>query len=114
MAGIKFYLKVLHTCPNHLHKFIDLHPELDITREDKLILRDLTNYELTIAEQLQLDYYKPTLNSSVFANCSVYNKGALGYSRTEEMNNKASLSYLNRNYSNITKLLHKKIIQAKF
>jgi group I intron endonuclease len=103
-----FTLNILYLIPKHLHIFTEKYLDYILTNEDIQILRDLTNYELTIAEQLQLDFYKPNLNISLLANYSSYNIGSLGYVRTEEMNSRLSLSYLNRSYSPMTKLMHRK------
>lgn len=69
-------------------------------------MQNLTSYELTIAEQLNIDYYNPTLNLSLLANWSSYNKGSSGYIRKTESNEKLSLSYLNRKYTESTIELH--------
>jgi hypothetical protein len=70
-------------------------------------LRYLTSYELTIAEQLYLDSYKPTLNSSLLANWSSYNIGSSGYIRSDELNDDLSLSFLNRKFTKETRSLHR-------
>lgn len=70
-------------------------------------MKDLTSYELTVAEQLNLDLYKPTLNTSLLANWSTYNVGATGYIRKSETNDKLSLSFLNRSFTKKTKELHR-------
>jgi len=70
--------------------------------------QDLISYELTIAEQLQLDFYKPTLNVNTLANWSSYNTGSTGYIRTDDLNDVLSLSFLNRSFSEYIRDLHKK------
>jgi len=103
-----FNLKILYLIPNHVYLFAEKNPNYFITEKDLLILTDLISYELTIAEQLQLDYKKPNLNSSLFANWSSYNTGATGYIRSDELNDELSLSFLNRTFSEYTKNLHRK------
>ena len=54
---------------SRLHKknrwlFAEKYPDVILTEDDLAILQDLTYYELILAEQLNLDYYKSTLNSS--------------------------------------------------
>lgn len=77
----KFNLNIICLIPNHVLLFAEKYPEIIFTDKDLLILEDLIYYELTVAEQLNLDYYKPTLNQSLLANWSTYNVGATGYIR---------------------------------
>jgi len=100
-------LNIICITPNHVNEFSEQFPDYILTEEDIDILEDLNYYELTVAEQLNLDYYKPTLNTSLLANWSSYNIGASGYVKTPEANDKFSLSFLNRSYTEDTKNLHK-------
>jgi hypothetical protein len=61
-----------------------------------------------LLNKLHLDYYKPTLNGSLLAYWSTYNTGATGYIRSDELNDELSLSFLNRNFTEYTKELHRK------
>jgi len=103
-----FKLNILFLVPNHVKLFSESNPNYIITEEELLVLMDLISYELTIAEQLQLDFYKPNLNGSSLANWSSYNTGSTGYIRSDELNDELSLSFLNRNFSDYTKELHRK------
>jgi group I intron endonuclease len=103
-----FNLNILSLVPNHVRLFAEHKPDYIMTERDLLILLDLTSYELTIAEQLHLDYYKPTLNVNHLANWSTYNTGATGYIRSDELNDEISLSFLNRSFTEYTKELHRK------
>lgn len=102
-----FNLKILSVTPNYSHLFAEQNPEYTLTEKDLLILRYLTSYELTIAEQLYLDSYKPTLNGSLLANWSTYNVGSSGYVRSDELNDELSLSFLNRKFTKETRSLHR-------
>ena len=104
----KFIFNIICIIINHVNNFSEKYPHYILTDIDKLILEDLTNYELTVAEQINLDYYKPTLNSSLLANWSSYNLGSTGYTRSKELNENSSLSLLNRQFTIKTKELHKK------
>jgi len=66
----------------------------------------LRSYKLTIVEQIYMDIIQPTLNNNLFANWSIYNKGATGFTRDLISNNK--LSFLNRSFNKSTIELHKK------
>lgn len=79
------------------------YPDYTINKRDLLILTDLISYELTIAEQLHLDYKQPSLNGSLLANWSSYNTGAAGYMRSDELNDELSLSFLNQSFSEYTR-----------
>lgn len=103
-----FNLNILSLVPNHVRLFAEHNPDYIITERSLLILLDLISYELTIAEQLHLDYYKPTLNVNHLANWSTYNTGATGYIRSDELNDDLSLSFLNRSFTEYTKELHRK------
>lgn len=83
--------------------FTEKFPEAILTEKEILLLEMLTTYETTWMEQLYLDYLKPKLNGSLLANWSTYNKGSTGYVRTKKMNDRLSLSFLNRTLSNKTK-----------
>lgn len=106
----KFILNVFCVTPNHVNVFSEEYPHFILTDKDYLRLQDLTYYELTVAEKLNLNYYKPSLNSSLLANWSSYNLGSKGYIKKKELKDHLSLSYLNRMYTKDTKELHKKII----
>jgi len=69
----------------------------------------LNLYELTIAENLQvyIDTIKPTLNESIYANWSSYNKGSTGYIKSKTSNDKLSMSFLNRTFDKSTIELHR-------
>lgn len=58
-------------------------------------------------EQLYLDCLKPELNGSLLANWSTYNKGPTGFVRTKKMNDRLSLSFLNRTFNQNTKELQR-------
>ena len=103
----KWILNIICTIPDHAVVFAEKFPDIILTDDDLAILQDLTYYELTLAEQLNLDFYKPTLNSSLLANWSSYNVGPTGYLRTDESNTNLSLSFLNREFSEDTKELHR-------
>lgn len=92
----KWTFNIIFIIPDHTVVFAENYPDVILTDEYLSILQDLTYYELTLAEQLNLDYYKPTLNSSLLANWSTYNVGSTGYIRTAESNTNLSLSFLNR------------------
>jgi hypothetical protein len=81
-----FQIKILFLIPNHVYLFAEKYPNYTINEKDLLILMDLISYELTIAEQLQLDFKKPSLNGNLLANWSSYNTGASGYIRRDELN----------------------------
>ena len=53
-----FTLNILFIAPNYVHKFSEQFPDYILIDKEIWMSQDLTNYELTIAEQLQLDYYK--------------------------------------------------------
>jgi hypothetical protein len=62
-------------------------PNHVLTKSEYQSLFYLSVYELTIAEQIYLDFLQPTLNNnSILYNWSSYNKGAKGYIRTENTN----------------------------
>lgn len=103
-----FQFSILAIIPDYCAEFSKIYPEYEISKKDMLILSDLISLELTIAEQIYLNYYKPNLNSSKLANWSTYNKGFTGYIRSNEMNDTTSLQLLNRNYNEYTKELHRK------
>ena len=107
----KFILNIICVIPDHVILFSSLtdqkYPDFILNEKDLSILQDLTYYELTVAEQLNLDYYRPTLNTSLMANWSTYNVGSTGYIRKKEVNSKLSLSFLNRSFTDKTKELHK-------
>ena len=103
----KFILNVICVTPNHVNVFSEEYPHFILTDKDYLILQDLSYYELTVAEQLNLNYYKPSLNSSLLANWSSYNLGSKGYIKNKELKDHLSLSFLNRMYTKDTKELHK-------
>lgn len=104
----KWTLNIICIIPNHTVVFAEKNPDIILTGKDLSILQDLTTYELTLAEQLNLDYYKPTFNGSLLANWSTYNVGSSGYIRKAESNTNLSLSFLNRKFTEDTKELHKK------
>ena len=56
----KFIFNIICIITNHVNNFSEKYPHYILTDIDKLILEDLTNYELTVAEQLNLNYYKPS------------------------------------------------------
>ena len=94
--------------PNHVDVFAEKFKNHILTDNDLVLLKDLTSYELTVAEQLCLDFYEPSLNGSFLANWSTYNVGSTGYVRSKKMNSNLSLSFLNRTFSESTRELHKK------
>lgn len=102
-----FSFNLLCTLPNHVEVFFEKFPDTILTEKEILFLEMLTTYETTWMEQLYLDYLKPKLNGSLLANWSTYNKGSTGYVRTKKMNDRLSLSFLNRTFSNKTKELQK-------
>lgn len=102
-----FTLDILDLTPNHVEIFSRLNPNHILTKIEYDSLQDLTLYELTIAEQIYLDAYKPTLNGSLYANWSSYNIGATDYIRSEESNQNLSFSNLNRSFNQATIDLHK-------
>ena len=104
----KFTLNILRVTPNHVNNFAENFPNYVLTDKDLKILQLLTSYELTVIEQIYLDTFNPSLNSSLLANWSSYNAGPKGYIRTSEANGKLSLAFLNRRFSIDTKELHRK------
>ena len=102
-----FTLYILDLTPNHVKIFAKLNPDHILTEIEFKSLQDLTLYELTIAEQIYLDAYKPTLNGSLYANWSSYNIGSTDYIRSEESNQNLSFSNLNRSFNQATIDLHK-------
>lgn len=103
-----FIFKFLYETPNHIQVFSEKYPDYILSDKDIQILQYLTSYELTFTEQLYLDIYKPSLNNNLFANWSSYNLGPKGLVRNKLSNDKLSLSFLNRNFTNETKELHRK------
>jgi hypothetical protein len=108
-----FLFKILYLIPNHVVLFAKDNPDYIIREKDFLILRYLISYELTIAEQLHLDYHKPSLNCNLLANWSSYNSGSKGNIRSDEQNDDLSLSFLNRSFTDYTKELHRKNNKGK-
>ena len=72
--------------PNHVELFAKLNPNHFLTKEEYYFLLDLTLYELTLAEQVNIDEIKTSLNGSFYANWSSYNIGYSGYIRDNESN----------------------------
>ena len=103
----KYILNIICVIPDHVILFTQKYLDFILNEKDLSILQDLTYYELTVAEQFNLDYYRPTLNTSLLANWSTYNVGSTGYIRKEEVNSKLSLFFFNRSFTGKTKELHK-------
>jgi hypothetical protein len=103
----KFTLNILNTIPDHIIVFSENYPNDILTPKDLEILQALNYYELNLNEQIYLDLFKPSLNVFKLANWSSYNVGSKGYIRTEEANRSLSLAFLNREFSLVTKNLHK-------
>lgn len=109
-----FTLYILELTPNHLELFVKLNPNYVLNFDEYLILILLNLYELTIAEQVYIDTIKPTLNGSLYANWSSYNKGSTGYIKSKTSNDKLSMSFLNRTFDDSTIELHRKNRTGKF
>lgn len=86
-----FKLNILFLIHNHVKEFSKSYPNCIITEKFLLILIYLISYELTITEQLQLDFYKYNLNS--LANWYSYNTGSTGYIISDDLNDELSLSF---------------------
>ncbi len=104
----KFTLNILNLTPNHINVFSEKFPNDILTAKDLQILQYLNYYELTLTEQIYLDLFKPSLNTSLLDNWSTYNIGSKGYIRTKKANENLSLAFLNRSFTFGTKELHRK------
>jgi hypothetical protein len=71
-------LFILELTPNHVELFLKLNPFYVLNLNEYEILKLITTYELTIAEQVYLDKIQPNLNQNIYSNLSSYNKGAKG------------------------------------
>lgn len=103
-----FTLYILDFVPDHVKLFTLLNPSHALTEREIKILTELTLYELTIAEQVYIDAFQPSLNGNFLANWSTYNKGSTGYIKKEEDKSDISLSLLNRSFDPSTIELHRK------
>ena len=100
-----FTLYILEILPNHIELFVKLNPYYVLNSNEYKLLSLLNLYEITIAEQIYMDFIQPTLNNNLFSNWSTYNEGSKGYIRNEIANSK--LSFLNRSFNKSTLELHK-------